>query len=384
MRAIALALILGAATSASADGPFRYQPERAPAPGTLWHFVKSNRDGSRPWKLDAYFAAPGRIEVVKWAEGASDFVEVFADIDLSRGMPQVSTQWNTERGRRQPRMWATAAPGRPFHVQLADGKQLDLDVPPGSVHFWGFDLMGAAVMLPHLVDPAVPFELTFIDPNRPGKAGSPALVDTGRFEPAGEETVHGVRCRKYRLAGPVFDGAEGSVWIDAKTGRLEQAEHPVRTSTDWTDWKLELVGSETTDALAWESFKLGLADKQRGPGGVSAAGAMKKAYDTDGLKAAFVAGDAARKRAAQAWADDLNTFGYALLGLGKTQDAIAVFERASREFADSANAWDSLGEAQAAAGRTADALASYRRSLALDPQNDNAKEQIAKLAVPKR
>jgi uncharacterized protein (TIGR02246 family) len=48
---------------------------------------------------------------------------------------------------------------------------------------------------------------------------------------------------------------------------------------------------------------------------------------------------------------DLNVAGYQLLGAGKHQDAIAVFKTVVQIFPQSWNAYDSLGEAYAAAGK---------------------------------
>jgi CubicO group peptidase (beta-lactamase class C family) len=74
-----------------------------------------------------------------------------------------------------------------------------------------------------------------------------------------------------------------------------------------------------------------------------------------------------------------NRTGYRLLARGRTADAVLVFEANALAHPRSANVHDSLGEAYLAAGRKAEALASYRRSLELDPTNGNAREVIAKL-----
>jgi tetratricopeptide (TPR) repeat protein len=68
----------------------------------------------------------------------------------------------------------------------------------------------------------------------------------------------------------------------------------------------------------------------------------------------------------------INQLGYVLLGDGQTADAILVFERNVADHPGSSNAHDSLGEAYLKAGRKELAIARYRRSLALDPANQNA------------
>ena len=53
-------------------------------------------------------------------------------------------------------------------------------------------------------------------------------------------------------------------------------------------------------------------------------------------------------------------------------------------YPDDANAWDSLAEAYAASGDTTQALANYRKSLALDPKNENAVRLIKELESRKQ
>jgi imidazolonepropionase-like amidohydrolase len=78
----------------------------------------------------------------------------------------------------------------------------------------------------------------------------------------------------------------------------------------------------------------------------------------------------------------LNALGYRWLRDGKRlDDAVAVFALNARAYPDSWNAWDSLGEAQLAAGRASDAAASYRRSLDLYPANTGAADALKKLAA---
>lgn len=75
----------------------------------------------------------------------------------------------------------------------------------------------------------------------------------------------------------------------------------------------------------------------------------------------------------------LNSLGYTLLRGGKPAEAVTVFRWATEAFPESANVWDSLGEGQAAVGDTTSAIASYERSLALNPQNENAVGKLKEL-----
>jgi len=76
---------------------------------------------------------------------------------------------------------------------------------------------------------------------------------------------------------------------------------------------------------------------------------------------------------------EINALGYDLLGHDKTKEAIRIFELNIEEYPKSANAYDSLGEAYMKKGDRDRAIASYRKSLELNPENRNATEMLAKL-----
>lgn len=77
--------------------------------------------------------------------------------------------------------------------------------------------------------------------------------------------------------------------------------------------------------------------------------------------------------------DQWNDLGYSLMAANAMDKAIELFRWIVAEHPQSANAHDSLGEAYAKSGNTALAVQHYRRSLELDPENENAKRVLAEL-----
>jgi tetratricopeptide (TPR) repeat protein len=75
----------------------------------------------------------------------------------------------------------------------------------------------------------------------------------------------------------------------------------------------------------------------------------------------------------------LNLIGYLLLNNGRTSDAIAVLARNVKEYPESGNVYDSLGEAYMRDGQKELAIENYGRSLAIDPKNMNAVAMLKKL-----
>ena len=75
----------------------------------------------------------------------------------------------------------------------------------------------------------------------------------------------------------------------------------------------------------------------------------------------------------------LNTLGYELLRAKKTRESVAVFALNAELYPQSFNAYDSLADAYAESGEKELAIKNYRRSLELNPQNQNATQMLKKL-----
>jgi len=76
---------------------------------------------------------------------------------------------------------------------------------------------------------------------------------------------------------------------------------------------------------------------------------------------------------------DLNTWGYQLLGRKKFDQAMRVFTLNTQLFPASANTYDSLAEAYWLLGQSKKAIELYNKVLALQPNNNNAKNQLKKI-----
>ena len=77
---------------------------------------------------------------------------------------------------------------------------------------------------------------------------------------------------------------------------------------------------------------------------------------------------------------EINAAGYQLLMSGKTAEAIEMFKLNVEAFPKSGNVYDSLGEAYLKAGNKKLALVNYKKSVELDPANENGKKVIAELS----
>ncbi|WP_282075535.1 alpha/beta fold hydrolase [Maribacter aquivivus] len=76
---------------------------------------------------------------------------------------------------------------------------------------------------------------------------------------------------------------------------------------------------------------------------------------------------------------DLNTLGYSFLQTQELDKALDVFKTTILLFPESANAYDSYGEALLMADKKTEAIIMYEKSIALNPDNEHGKEVLLKL-----
>jgi Tetratricopeptide repeat/Peptidase family S41 len=79
---------------------------------------------------------------------------------------------------------------------------------------------------------------------------------------------------------------------------------------------------------------------------------------------------------------ELNRLGYSLMEEGKLAAAVEVFRLNVKAYPVSSNVYDSLGEAYAQQGEKQLAIENYRKALELNPRNDHARDEIARLGHP--
>ncbi|MFH0842758.1 MAG: alpha/beta hydrolase-fold protein [Bacteroidota bacterium] len=81
--------------------------------------------------------------------------------------------------------------------------------------------------------------------------------------------------------------------------------------------------------------------------------------------------------------NDLNTLGYTLLNRNMNAEAIKVLKLALDIYPESANLYDSQGEAYMKSGDNRNAIINYEKSLELNPANNNAKGMLERLKTEK-
>jgi Peptidase family S41 len=91
------------------------------------------------------------------------------------------------------------------------------------------------------------------------------------------------------------------------------------------------------------------------------------AGDTAGAERAARAAMATTRNRFRSIEQEINALGYRLLGSGSPAQSVLAFQLNTRLYPESANTFDSLGEALLAAGRREEAIAAYRNAVRVEP-----------------
>ncbi len=113
---------------------------------------------------------------------------------------------------------------------------------------------------------------------------------------------------------------------------------------------------------------------------------VNKEIDANGIESAIKLYKQLQVEQSDAYKFDenqLNTLAYQYLGEDNNKVALELFKLNVASFPDASNPYDSLGEAYLKVGDTTQAITNYKKSLELNPANDNAKNVLIELGVDK-
>lgn len=303
------------------EGVFAYDPSRITV-GTVYHYVKTDIDGSHPEHISVYVAGLDRLEAFKFHPGPNRAALVTAWMD-----------WSLFSARRMEAIQVYPDGLETIIAKLeydASSSQLLMDVtsaqPPTKLpipfrpwHVYGFDLSTLNFAMRHLVDPTKTFEFgVFLRGSYLGEV-------TVSFR--GEESRYGIQCRKYEIDGPGLKGRGGHIWLDHDKMHFVDLEIELPDNPNWTSFKLRLKSVGHLTAQQWKQFR---KDQFKRP--VAQADALAvKALDHFG-KGEWKWANSLYRRALKGNPHrgmDWFRRGYALLMLERFEEAIECFEQSA-------------------------------------------------------
>ena len=237
---------------------FQFQPAKIKT-GVVYHYVKTNIDGTRPENISVYVASTDRLEVFKFHGPGTRAGFVVAQMD-----------WKNFQAATLSSYGVFSASEQILAAQLkfdAAQKKMEVEIPAQDrpleviefgylpTHLYNFDLTSLNFAFRHLKNPTSPFTIGLADPTFAQEG--PAVRYRGEVvvRYTGDEKRNGHDCRKYSIAGAGLENRNGSLWVNKQGEHFEDLEIELPDNPDWTTFKLNLKRMETMSADQWSQFK---------------------------------------------------------------------------------------------------------------------------------
>jgi len=234
---------------------FRFASSKVPV-GTVFHYEKSNIDGSHKSTISVYVADKDRLESLKWHAGSAQSTLVVAEMDWTRFSASKLQSFSLVASK-EPALKATLnyRPEEDRVVAAAAGQQWKVAVLQWPWHSYDFDFASLNLTLPHLKDPESPFTIGIADVVYKTDGAEFAYKGAVECRYLGEETRYGTRCRKYHIDGKGLEQRGGHLWVDKAQQHLVDFEIALPDEPGFTSGKLRLLRTEKMNAEQWQQFK---------------------------------------------------------------------------------------------------------------------------------
>jgi hypothetical protein len=256
----ACVLILAAFSLAPAQSEvrkFRYQPKKITT-GTVYHYVKTNIDGTHPENVSIYVAARDRIESFKYHPGTERAGLVIAEMDWTIFSAKRLESWQVFGGG-EKKLFATLD-------FLKESMMTEVSIPltgrPAEktaikklpFHIYNFDLASLNFAFRHLLNPKGKFSIGIADPTFQETGALFHYKGEVEISYVGEESRGGAPCRKYRIDGAGLENRGGYLWVDKREGYFRDLEISLPDNPNWQSFKFRLTDIQQMSLEEWEKF----------------------------------------------------------------------------------------------------------------------------------
>jgi hypothetical protein len=235
---------------------FAFQASRVPI-GIVYHYVKSNIDGSTPERVSLYMSDESTLEAYRWREPSPQSTSyVKATMDWGRESAirlesHKKARWQAD----QLNAVAEYSPmTRSMSIEFSDSTRHTVVIGHVPFHFYQFDLASLNVAFRNLVDPTKPFQVGIVNPTFAATGAALEYRGLATITYEKDETQSEVPCRRYRIDGPGVKNQGGTIWVEHNEGHIIDLEIKNPNHPDWMSFKLKLVGKETMDPAQWMAF----------------------------------------------------------------------------------------------------------------------------------
>ena len=258
LLALLLFIFAFEALAQSDANKFRYQPNKITI-GTVYHYVKTNIDGTPPAEnITIYVASKDRIEVFKSRTKGQRAGFVIADMDWTIFSAKHLESWQAFPGG-EKKLFATLDYDAKEKVTNVSYGAANQEVEKSAIkqlpfHVYNFDFSSLNFAFRHLISPKESFTIGIADPTF--KETGPVFEYRGEASVSyvGEETRDGVPCLKYKVDGAGLSNRGGFIWVDKKGEFFRDMEIQLPDNPEWQSFKFKLIKVEQMTRNQWEAF----------------------------------------------------------------------------------------------------------------------------------
>lgn len=234
---------------------FSYRPEFI-QPGTVYHYIKSNIDGTYPARIIIYVADHDHLEVWKFEEHSMDAALVKAHMDWTTFSADQLESWVVTRdsNRRPQASLSSSYEDKTFTISW-QGRDDVIKVEHYPVHMYNFDFISLNYILHHWTKPEGEVTIGVLQPNfDPDPQTMMKYEGTVSIQYLEEEERNEQRCRKYSIGGEGLKGCSGTMWVNKESAYIQDMEIPIADNPDWENFKFRLTGIEYMNPAQWLAF----------------------------------------------------------------------------------------------------------------------------------
>ena len=234
---------------------FSYHPELIEA-GTVYHYIKSNIDGSFPARIVIYIRENDQLEVLKSEEHGMDAALVKAHMDWEVFSAIRLESWVlTPDGNRRPQAsLASSYKDSTFTISW-QGRSEVVNVGHFPVHLYNFDFISLNYILRHWNIPEGEVSVGVLQPNfDPDPDTMMKYEGTVVIQYLEDGDRNEQPCRKYSIDGEGLKGHRGMMWVNREKGIITDIEIPIPDNPDWVDFKFKFISDEKMNPGQWTNF----------------------------------------------------------------------------------------------------------------------------------
>jgi len=240
----------------SSKNLFSFDEKNVPDIGTVYHYKKSNLDGSYAsdeWNYMESYHHTESFKIYPFSKLQNRTDLVIADYDIKDFyVTALKAYLVSKNGDRKLNVTSSSNDGLSYRIQFGRNDYA-FQVGHTPSFNYNFDWCDFFFMYRHLIDKESTFDIGVTVPNSHMK-----LIYAGktRIKYIDNRTYHGIDCRYYEISGDAFSSQTGSLYMDKANGKLIEIAMPVRNNGMFKSFKYSFLDKTEMTKDEWNAFIL--------------------------------------------------------------------------------------------------------------------------------